>query len=322
VRSSRLRALPGLLPIALLSACAAPPPQTAPPLNPPPPQLEPTEPAPLPVRTGEFDAQALPEASGLALSRRDPELLWLVDDAPGTSELWAVRPDGAVVARVEVAGLDAVNAESLASGPCAVGSDEPCLYVGDTGDNVRAREHVRVVRLTEPDLADGAPKEPVAAEAIELRYPEGPEDSEALLVDEAGVPHLVTKPRVDAETGQAPPPRLFAAPGFADGTLTDLGPLPLPPPPLPMVSLVYGNVVTGADSVPGRVLLRTYDHLVELRAPSPDAPLSTLPSWDADLVPAPQQPQPEAVAYDADGCGYWLISERVGDIWHVPCAAR
>lgn len=270
------------------------------------------------IRTGTFDAERLPEASGAALSRRDPRLLWLVDDREGAGELWGVRTDGRLLTRLRVEGMDAVNAEALAAGPCSAEDPDPCLFIGDIGDNVSGRDHVRVLRIPEPDLRRGAPP-PVTPDVVALRYPDGPQDAEALLVDGAGVPYLVTKAPFDAQTGHTGPTRLFAAPGFRDGLLLDLGVVPLPEPLVPVVTLLYGNTVTGGDFTPGRVLLRTYDQMVEFVAPDPAADLAGFPTWAAARVTAPWQPQAEAVAYAADGCGYFSISEGTGDIWLVPC---
>lgn len=284
-----------------------------------------------PVRVGRFDATGLPEASGLAASWRDRDVLWLVDDRPGTSELWAVRVDGMLLGRVGVRGLDAVNAEALATGPCGSAEPEPCLYVGDIGDNTGQRESVRVLRVREPDLRDGPPAEPLEADEIHLRYPDRPPggagdrasggapDSETLLIDGDGVPYLVTKARFDDASGVTGPTRLYAAPGFADGELVDLGVLTVPPPPTAVASLLYGNVVTGGDARPGKVLLRTYDHVVEYTAPSPGAALGSLPTWAHEIAPSPWQPQAEALAYAHERCGYFLAGERSGDIWFTPC---
>lgn len=270
-----------------------------------------------PRRTGSFDMASVPEASGLAVSARDHQVLWLVDDGDDVDTLWAVRQDGSTAGRLHVEGMDAVNAEALAAGPCGPGDPDPCLYVGDIGDNVGARDHVRVLRVREPVLEGVAVN--AAADVIALRYPEGPRDAEALLVDQQGVPYLVSKAEVDANTGVTGPTRLWAAPGFRDGLLLDLGEVPVPEPPTPVVTLLYGNTVTGADSTEDRVLLRTYDQIVEYVSPMPGADLSTFPTWPHGRVTTTWLPQAEAVAYAADGCGYWSVSEGSGDIWLVPC---
>jgi hypothetical protein len=273
-----------------------------------------------PVRVGTFDAVAIPGASGLVASRRDPTVLYLLDDRPGTDEIWAVRTDGTMIGPVGVAGLDALDTEALALGPCGPTDPAMCVYVGDIGDNLRSRTDITVHRFPEPDLTTGPPVEPVAADVIRLRYPDGAqEDAEALLVDDEGVPLIVTKARFDRETGQTGPTRLLRAPGWADGMLVDLGELAIPEPAIPLQSRFVGNVVTGGDQLPGRVVLRTYDQVVELVAAEPTARLETLASWMVHTPPAPFEVQSEAIAYAPDGCGYYTVGEGSGDIWFTAC---
>jgi hypothetical protein len=317
--------------LLLLAACAGPEP------SPEPAQASPTapevvEPSPEPEvcadpfgcygdpeLVGEFDAALVPGASGLAAGVRNPGVLYLLDDRPHTSEVWVARSDGTMLGAIEVAGLDALDTESLAIGPCGAANPAPCLYIGDIGDNLRARADITVHRFAEPDLTAGLPEEPVDAEVIRLRYPDGPHDAEALLVDDGGVPHIVTKAPFDRATGRTGETRLYRATGFADGVLADLGVLGVPEPATPLHSQVVGNVVTGGEHRDGRVLLRTYDQVLEYVAPGPAADLAELDTWHVRAVPSPFEPQSEAITWAPDGCGYYTVSEMVGDIWFVPC---
>lgn len=273
-----------------------------------------------PEHVGTFDVAAVPEASGLAASRVTDDVLYLLDDAPGTTGVHVVRTDGTALGFLEVAGMDTRDGESLAVGPCGPDRAEPwCLYVGDIGDNARAREHVVVHRVPEPDLAGGLPTGPVPADTARLRYPDGPHDAEALLVDDAGRVHLVTKARYDREARTTGETRLYRAEAFADGVMTDLGPLPVPAPRAPAQSLFVGEVVTGGDHHDGRVLLRTYDAVFEYAAPDGERDLAGLATWTVREVPAAFEPQSEALTFAADGCGFLTAGEAVGDLWLVPC---
>lgn len=268
-----------------------------------------------PVRIGRFDPEALPEASGLAVSRQDPSVLYLLEDGGGTPTVWAVRRDGGMIGAIEVAGVDARDTESLALGPCVAGDDRSCLYLGDIGDNGRGREDIAVVRVEEPDLSGGGPTEPVAGESIRLRYPDGAHDAEALLVGPDGALVIVTKAPFDRETQVTGTTHVYRAAGFADGTLEHLGELALPEPAQSFHAQLVGNVVTGGEAVDGHVVLRTYDQVLSLRGDD----LATLPSWELRTVPPPFELQSEAIALDADGCSVLTAGERVGDIWHVAC---
>jgi hypothetical protein len=270
-----------------------------------------------PVRLGRFDAEAIPEASGLAASALDPDLLYLLDDRPGTEAIWAVRTDGTMLGALPVAGMDARDGESLANGPCPDGS--PCLFVGDIGDNLRSRDDIVVHRVPEPDLSGGLPVEPLAGDVARFRYPDGAHDAEALLVDDAGRVHVVTKAPFDRQTRETGEARLYRAEAFADGVLTDLGPVPVPPPRAPLQSGFVGTVVTGGEHREGRVLLRTYDAVLEYIAPPGDADLAGLAGWTVREVPSAFEAQSEALTWAADGCGYLTAGEMVGDLWLVPC---
>jgi hypothetical protein len=277
-----------------------------------------------PRRRGTFDAELVPEASGLAASRLNEGILYLLDDRPGTGDVHAVRLDGSPVATMAIEGLSTVDGESLAVGPCGERSEAWCLYVGDIGDNSRERRDIAVHRVVEPDLSGPPPAAPLPADVARLTYPGGPEDAEALLVDDLGRVHVVTKAPFDREARATGEARLLRAPTFADGPMEDLGVLPVPPPSVPVQSTFVGNVVTGGDHRDGRVLLRTYDQVLEYVSPrlgEPDAgeDLGDLAGWAAREVPSPFEPQSEALTWAADGCGFLTAGEMTGDIWHVPC---
>lgn len=303
----------------------ASPASTVPAATSPPPRLTPaTDPAvapgeactdPLgcygaPAQVGSYDAGAVPEASGAVASRRTPGVWWLLADGPGTDRLWAVGADGATLGAVVLEGFTGVDTEGLATGPCGPGDATPCLYVGDIGDNLAGRDEVTVARLVEPDLAAGVPSA-AAVDTVVLRYPTGPVDAEALLVDEAGLPLIVTK----QDSLEGPGAQLFAAAAWADGVLEHLGPVAFPGPRLPFLAFGAGVVVTAADATAGRVGVRTYDHVAEFVAPDPSLPLRSFPTWPAHEVPSAPETQSEALAYQADGAGYLTLSEDVGALW-------
>ncbi|MGH8909475.1 MAG: hypothetical protein ACRD0K_24000 [Egibacteraceae bacterium] len=258
-----------------------------------------------PIQAGRYDAVTVDEASGLAASVRNPGVWWLLDDGR-TNSVWAISENGATIGRVQLAGFRSRDAEDLAVGPCEAG--RACVYVGDIGDNLRRRSDIRIARFVEPDLSAGVPAGEMPAEVIALRYPDAPADAEALLVDAEGTPYIVTKDPDDT--------RLFMAEGFAGGTLTDLGPVPVPRPPgLSLDGLI--GAVTAADSRPGRVLLRTYGHAVEYIAPDPEAGLAEFAGWPAHVVPSAPQAQSESIAYASDGAAYATLSEGDPTIWLV-----
>jgi hypothetical protein len=129
---------------------------------------------------------ALPEASGLAVSRQTPGRFWSHNDS-GEAEVFALDSRGAVTSRVRVTGAEVEDWEAIAEGPCPEGQ---CLYVGDIGDNDAVRQRVTIYRIPEPAGAEGS----AAPSAVfHASYPEGPQDAETLLIGADGRMHIVTK---------------------------------------------------------------------------------------------------------------------------------
>src|SRR5271165_6626864 len=95
---------------------------------------------------GRFDARALPEASGIAKSRRHPGIFWVHNDSGNPPALFAIRRDGTVVRefRLEVPNVDW---EDIAA------DNEGHLYLGDIGNNGGLLALRAVYRLDEPDPA-------------------------------------------------------------------------------------------------------------------------------------------------------------------------
>lgn len=275
---------------------------------------------------GELSEDTVVEVSGMAASVRTPGLYYVVSDEPGTSEVVAVREDGTPVARLEVDGLDAENAEALAVGPCGDDPDASCLYVGDIGDHV-GRPEVTVHRAPEPDLAD-PPAQPQSldADTLEFTYADGPTDAEALLVDSDGRPLVVSKASFDRDTGETGSTRLYRGPADG-GEFEPVAEIELPEPETGFLAGLVGNVVTDASAdlaaeaagPTARVLLRTYDEILEYRAPEAGADIATFPAWPVRRVPAGNVLQAETVTYTVDSCGYLTTSELSGAVDAVRC---
>jgi hypothetical protein len=128
----------------------------------------------------------LPEASGIAASRRTPGLFWAHNDS-GDPVIYALDSQGAIKGRVRVTGAAVDDWEDVAVGPCPDGS---CLYIADIGDNDGNRKHITLYRVAEPTPGDAATR-PV--ETFHAAYPNGPHDAEALFVAGGSDVFLITK---------------------------------------------------------------------------------------------------------------------------------
>jgi hypothetical protein len=128
----------------------------------------------------------LPEASGVAASRRTPGLFWAHNDS-GDPLIFGIDSEGAIKSRVRVTGADVDDWEDIAVGPCPQGS---CVYIADIGDNSGTRKHITLYRVVEPAPGDAATSR---VEAFQAVYPDGPHDAEALFVSRDSDVFLITK---------------------------------------------------------------------------------------------------------------------------------
>lgn len=200
-----------------------------------------------PRRTGVFQHPKLNESSGVAASRRQPGILWTLNDSGNDAWIFATdtlgRDHGAFVVR----GAKNRDWEAIALGPCG---RRDCLYIADTGDNDQDHRTARIYRVPEPTIPAGSAATR-AAEALELRYPDGPRDVEAAFVGTDGTIYLITKGRGSAPAAYRIRPKAWGK----DRTVSAeaLGKLPID-------SGSLGNRVTDAALSPSgsRVAVRTY----------------------------------------------------------------
>jgi hypothetical protein len=229
----------------------------------------------------------LPEASGLALSRRSPERLWSHNDSGGPS-LVALNTRGAVTGRVRLSGVRIDDWEAVAVGACPGGS---CVYIGDIGDNDAKRPRITVHRLVEPATTDTAS----VTESFHATYPDGAHDAETLLVAPDGRLYIVTK-------GETASIALYRFPGElqpgASHQLERVG-----APANRGKDRAAERITDGTVSTDGTwVALRTRTHLLFYRSTDFFAG-----RWvEAGRVPlkAAGEPQGEGVAMASDGSVY------------------
>ena len=148
------------------------------------------------VQTGRMQDPGLTESSGVIRSRILPSVLYTINDSGNDPVIFAIDSSGRPLGRWRVPGAANRDWEAISIGACPAGS---CIYIGDTGDNAERRSTVRIYRMREPvrfERFRGAPDPaPIDLDSLILRYPDGPHDTEAMWLDDAGTIYLVTKGR-------------------------------------------------------------------------------------------------------------------------------
>lgn len=253
---------------------------------------------------GTVASPELTEISGVAVSRRQPGVLWTHNDSGGGPDVYALGDDGSDRGRFALgAGAEARDWEDMALGPGPeAGVDY--LYLGDIGDNDSERDQVVVYRVPEPDLATtpaGTTLTDVAH--LTLTYADGAHDAEALLSDPAtGDLFVVTKQWDGTASSVFRLPADVAATATADQVveMEEVGDVPG----------ADGQMVTAGDvAIDGSVVaLRTYAEVLLWSRGEGESVADAL-AGDPCEAPAPFEIQGEAIALSPDGRGYVTIAE-------------
>lgn len=248
------------------------------------------------VQVGTVENASVNEASGIAASRQNSNVLWAHNDSGDSARVYAMNIQGTHLGIYNLAGIGATDWEDMAIGPGPV-PGQSYLYLGDIGDNLAVRASIQVYRVAEP--AVGATQTPVTvnlggAETITLVYPDGARDAETLMVDPlTNDIYVVSKRESQSRVYRAAYPQSTGA----TITMQYVGQLP------------WGWATGGDISWDGdEILIRGYGN----------ASLWSRPQggnlWDAFASPATSvplvaEPLGEAIAFDAAGIGYFTTSE-------------
>lgn len=243
---------------------------------------------------GRITDRRVREASGLV---RLGESLWVHNDSGDQARLFRLSSSGSGDVRGEVRlPVSAADWED-ASGSGRVGE----VFVGDIGDNAAGRGSVTVMRFQVPDLwAYGVDYLPSSAvQRITLRYPDGPRDAEALIVDPRTRDLVIIQKRHGGPSGVYWAPE----PDWRDGSAT-----------LRRAGTVYTGsgdraAPTAADIRPdGSVIaVRTYSSVLMIPRWSYQSVATALVSNRACWARSVDEPQGEAIVFS--GGGYVTISE-------------
>ena len=106
------------------------------------------------------------ETSGIALHN---ELNWTVNDSGGEPVVYAINNDHDIEKKVYIREAKNVDWESLAQ-------DDEFLYIADCGNNRGNRSVVQIYKVLWLSLIEGVTGESVAAEKMNIRYADFPEE--------------------------------------------------------------------------------------------------------------------------------------------------
>lgn len=121
------------------------------------------------------------ELSGLVVSSKSDDLLWVHNDSGDESRIFLINKEGETLSTFNF-NKKVIDCEDIAINTNKTGVQ---LFVGDIGDNDAKRPFISVYKFQEPNLSLRGEKEFFIQKVEELRfkYPDGARDAECLMID-------------------------------------------------------------------------------------------------------------------------------------------
>jgi hypothetical protein len=245
--------------------------------------------------------RAIVEASGLAVSRVNPQWIWTHNDKGDANRLFLMDDKAEDLGFFWIRGTGNRDWEDMCIGP---GPKENVnyVYIGDIGDNDAVYPHVIINRFPEPDLynftfpgifeiADSL------VERLVMMYPDGPRDAEALMIDPWTKDlYIITKREQYSSLYVARFP-------YNSSEVTMLKKIA----EFPFNRALAGDISRDGTSIVVKTDRRLYYWKREI---SED--VLTALKRKPMLLPYIMEPQGEAFAWTPDGNGYFTLSEKSG----------
>ena len=257
------------------------------------------------VQFGTVTAPEIAEASGIVASRQNPGVLWTHNDSGYPGSVFALSTNGTALGRYYIPTVFYGNFEDIAVGPGS-SPEHQYIYLADIGDNFTNRTSIRVFRFPEPAVypyfSNAPPILPVvAAQEIEMTYPDRPYDAEALMIDPlTGDLFIATK-----ETNSA---RIYMT---TRAKLDAGGPIELAFV-REMSFSGFRSVSAGDISFDGRLICMRRNGRAWTWTRSASQTVSNALATTGTTQPVATNPEDingEAIGFSATGLGYFTISE-------------
>ena len=238
---------------------------------------------------------AIDESSGLACSRRDPNVFWTHNDSGGGPLVYAFNRKGEHLGTFAIKGARARDWEDMAS---FTSKGKSFLLFGDIGDNPSAREKCTLYIAPEPRIGPkgGLVGKLPVVQTTHFTYEDGPHNCEAVAIDpKQKIIFLITK-----EFGLSC--TVFALP------LRSRGGKPVVAKAIAKLNV---PVVTAMDISPDgrRCIVLTYMHACEFTR-KPDETWKQAFARLPRIIAMPPRMQGESICYGHDGKTLYLTSEK------------
>ncbi len=251
---------------------------------------------------GLIEFAAINEASGIAASKKNINVLWTHNDSGDSARIFAMNNNGEHLGVYTIENAVNRDWEDISVGP-GPDENENYIYIGEIGDNLAQYDLKYIYRIPEPVVDEN--QSPVnislgSADVIKYRYPDDLRDAETIMLDPLTKDIYIVSKREDNVRVY-----LAAYPQSLTDTLT-LQHIAT----LPLTQISAGNI-----SFDGKeILLKNYDSVYYWRRDLQQSIAEVLTNNQYYLLPYTREPQGEAICWSYNADGYYTISEEVLNI--------
>lgn len=254
-----------------------------------------------------IESAEIKESSGLTASKCQPDVFWTHNDSGDEAFIFAINRKGEKLGTYKVAGAKAYDWEDIAE--IKTSNGECFLYIGDIGNNVRARDEFTIYRVREPQISSAAKssskKNPVLTETsqtIKFEYPDMRHDAETLMIHPVSGDIYILSKRLSGASA------VYKLKSDYDLTktnklekITDFS-----------VPAIPNGFLTGGDISPDgkRVIICDYFNAYELTLPEKAKNFDEIWTQTPQTVELGAREQGEAIGYSSDGKSIFATSEK------------
>lgn len=261
-----------------------------------------------PQPMGELNTGLITEASGMVVSSKNDNAIWVHNDSGNAPVLFLIDQKANVLKSFVLEGIENRDWEDIALGP-GPEAGKSYLYLGDIGDNLGIRDQKIIYRFPEPEYAAGTAITSDTVKiisSIHFIYPDGKHDAEVLMIDP-----LTQDLFIISKNLERPAIYKLAADSIASANKQN-----------PAVLEHCGDVeftednmfglITGGDigSDGTEVLIKTYSKVYYWKKEDPESSICELLRSTPDSLTYEPEPQGEAIAFGQSKDGYYTLSEK------------
>lgn len=245
-----------------------------------------------PQKMGILKNKEIDEASGLVFSRKHANLIYTHNDSGGDPYVYMIDTLGNDLGKITLDDVKNRDWEDIAIGP-GPDKNKSYVYIGEIGDNQGKYPNIKIFRFPEPNAL--SKEQSVKPEILTLTYPDGPRDSETLMVDPIEKTIYIISKRDSSNT-------LYKAPidAFNKGEVELEEVMKLP-----FTMAVAGDISSDGS----QILVKNYFNVFYWERKEGVSISETMKTAPMKL-PYKPEPQGEAIGFSPNGNSYFTLSEK------------